>query len=118
MIDTSNSIIKSSSSKPILESSSSAPTLNPTPASVNMTGEIPVSAFVPLSNLIAKHINPIPSIIYRLFQSVIDARTATHALFQQIVATKPDPEVEKSNASHRRFIDALTEAFKTLGGKE
>ena len=118
MINTSNSIIKSSSSKLILESSSSAPTLNPTPASVNMTGEIPVSAFVPLSNLIAKHINPIPSIIYRLFQSVIDARTATHALFQQIVATKPDPEVEKSNASHRCFIDALTEAFKTLGGEE
>jgi hypothetical protein len=109
MIHTSNSIIKSSSS---------APTSNYASASVNMTGEISVSAFVPLSNLIVKHINPIPSIIYRLFQSVIDARTATHALFQQIVATKPDPEIEKSNISHRRFIDALTEAFKTLGGEE
>lgn len=118
MIHTSNSIIKSSSSQPIPESSSSAPIPNPTPAGVNTTGEIPVSAFVPLSNLIAKHINPIPSIIYRLFQSVIEARTATHALFQQIVATKPDPEIEKSNVSHKCFIDALTEAFKALGGEE
>ena len=118
IIHTSNSIIKSSSSQPIPESSSSAPVPNPTPASVNTTGEIPVSAFVPLSNLIAKHINPIPSIIYRLFQSVIEARTATHALFQQIVATKPDPEIEKSNVSHKCFIDALTEAFKALGGEE
>lgn len=118
MIHTSNSIIKSSSSQPIPESSSSAPIPNSTPVSVNTTGEIPVSAFVPLSNLIAKHINPIPSIIYRLFQSIIDARTATHALFQQIVATKPDPEIEKSNVSHRCFIDALTEAFKALGGEE
>jgi hypothetical protein len=118
MIHTSNGIIKSSSSQPIPESSSLAPAPNLIPGAVNTTGEIPVSAFVPLSKLIAKHINPIPSIIYRLFQSVIDTRTATHALFQQIIAIKPDPEIERSNVSHRYFIDALTGAFEALGGEE
>jgi hypothetical protein len=106
MIHTSNSIIESSSPIP-----------DAAPTTVNTTGKITVSALVPLSKLIAKRTNPIPSIIYRLFQSVIAARAATHTLFQQIVAKKPDPEIEKSNVSHKRFIDALTEAFNVLGGE-
>ncbi len=106
MIHTSNSIVESSSPIP-----------DAAPITVNTTGEITVSAVVPISKLIAKHINSIPSIIYRLFQSVIAARTATHTLFEQIVAKKPDPEIEKSNVSHKRFIDALTEAFNVLGGE-
>lgn len=108
MIHASNSIIKSSSSLPISDAA---------PITVNTTGQITASALVPLSKLIAKHISPIPSTIYRLFQSVIEARTATHTLFQQIVAKKPDPEIERSNVSHKRFIDTLTEAFEVLGGK-
>jgi len=107
MIHASNSVIKSSSSLPVLDA---APT-------VNTMDEIPVSALVPVSKLVAKHMSPIPSTIYRLFQSIIAVRTATHALFQQTVAKKPDPEIERSNASHRHFIDALTEAFKALGGE-
>jgi hypothetical protein len=31
---------------------------------------------------------------------------------------KPDPEIERSNLSHRKFIDALIEAFEALGGRE
>jgi hypothetical protein len=108
MIHASNSIIESSSPLPIPDA---------VPTTVNTTGEITVSTLVLISKLIAKHINPIPSTIYRLFQSVIAARTATHTLFQQIVAEKPDPETERSNVSHKRFIDALTEAFEALGGE-
>jgi hypothetical protein len=33
------------------------------------------------------------------------------------VSKKPDPEIERSNASHKRFIDVLTEAFAALGGE-
>jgi hypothetical protein len=47
---------------------------------------------------------------------VIEARKATHAAFKQIVTKEPDPELERSNASHKHFIDGLTTAFETLGG--
>jgi hypothetical protein len=110
MIHASNSIIKSSVSV-------KAQGENASFMGVNTTGQLTVSALVPVSKLIAEHVNPIPSTIYRLFQSVIDARKATHAVFEQIVSKKPDPEIEKSNISHKHFIDSLTEAFETLGGK-
>lgn len=83
---------------------------------VNTTGQINVSDFVPMSKLIAKHVDPVPSSIYRLLQSVITARTATHAVFQQVALVKPDPDMETSNANHKRFIDILTDAFVALRG--
>jgi hypothetical protein len=86
-------------------------------AKANTTGKITVSALVAISKLVAKHISPIPSTIYPLFQSVIAARKATYELFQQIAAKQPDPEIQRSNASHKVFIDALTEAFEALGGE-
>jgi hypothetical protein len=85
---------------------------------VNTTGQITVANLVALSRLIAKHISAVPPAIFRLFRAVIDARTATHAAFQQIVAENPDPAIEKSNLTHKHFIDALTEAFHALGGKD
>lgn len=111
MIHASNTIIKASASLP-----SGLP--KGSPRSLNTTGQITVSAIVPLSVLIAERIKPIPSIIYRLFQNVIAARRASQSVFQQIVAQKPDPEIEKSNNSHKVFIDALTQAFEALGGNE
>ncbi|TVY37932.1 hypothetical protein LOCC1_G006747 [Lachnellula occidentalis] len=104
MIHASNSIIKST---------------GPNAASIttNTTGQITVSSLVPMSKLIAEHVKPIPSTIYRIFQAVIDARKASHAVFQQLVSKTPDPEIEKSNISHRHFINGLTEAFEALGGK-
>lgn len=39
-----------------------------------------------------------------------------YAAFQQIVNEKPDPDIERSNTTHKHFIDALTEAFDALGG--
>lgn len=59
---------------------------------------------------------PIPSLIYCIFQSVIDARRSTHSVFQQLGATKSDPEIEKSNASYLHFIEILKQAFAALGG--
>ncbi|KAI1637118.1 hypothetical protein F4809DRAFT_341918 [Biscogniauxia mediterranea] len=85
---------------------------------LNNTGQTTVAGLVSMSKLIAQHMkNPVPSLIYRLFQSVIEARTITYGIFQQAIANQPDPEVEKSNASHKHFIDALTEAFDALGGQ-
>lgn len=34
-----------------------------------------------------------------------------------IVTKRPDAEMERSNASHKHFIDALSKAFKALGGE-
>ena len=83
----------------------------------NKSGSATIAQIVSMSKLIAQHIDQVPSLIYRLFHSVIDARSAIHAVFQQIAGSNPDPEIEKSNASHRYFIDALTEAFEVLGGQ-
>ncbi|SPQ19181.1 5fef2285-2abb-49d2-9a44-8740aab37832 [Thermothielavioides terrestris] len=109
IIQTSNAIIRSSQARGPDED---------VPAVANTTGEITVSSLVFLSKLIAKHIGAVPPAIYRLFQSVIDARTASYVIFQKLAAQNPNPEMERSNASHKAFIDALVEAFEALGGKE
>ena len=83
---------------------------------INTTGHSTVSELVQMSNLIAKHLQPIPSEIFRLFRSVIKARSITYDAFRQIINEKPDPEIDRSNATHRHFIEALTEAFQALGG--
>ncbi|KAF1362383.1 hypothetical protein EJ07DRAFT_174786 [Lizonia empirigonia] len=87
------------------------------PVTVNTTGHSTVSEIVNMSKLIARTLSPIPSAIFELFQAVIQARSAFYAAFQQVVNQDPDPEVERSNATHKHFIDALTEAFDALGGK-
>ena len=83
----------------------------------NKSGSATISQIVSMSKLIAQHIDQVPFLIYRLLHSVIDARSAIHAVFQQMAISNPDPEIEKSNASHRFFIYALTEAFEVLGGQ-
>ncbi|KAI1821615.1 hypothetical protein F4861DRAFT_518110 [Xylaria intraflava] len=105
-------IVKASNA--IIASSATLP--DDAPKSPNTTGQITVSGLVSLSKLIAKHINPIPSAILALFDSAIQARTATYQAFQQLAANKSDPAVERSNLSHKHFIDALVEAFEALGG--
>ncbi|KAJ3487856.1 hypothetical protein NLG97_g6314 [Lecanicillium saksenae] len=86
------------------------------PKYANTTGEVTVASLVALSRLIASHIKPIPRSILALFDSVIQARTDTYETFQQFNSTNPD--IERSNASHKHFIDALVEAFDALGGAE
>ncbi|KAI0966820.1 hypothetical protein F4678DRAFT_267352 [Xylaria arbuscula] len=105
-------IVKASNA--IIASSASLP--EDVPKTPNTNGQLTVSSLVSLSKLIAQHITPIPSAVLTLFQSAIQARTATYAAFQQLVANKSDPEVERSNISHKHFIDALVAAFEALGG--
>ncbi|KAK4238128.1 hypothetical protein C8A03DRAFT_15370 [Achaetomium macrosporum] len=108
VIRTSNGIIKASKALPDLQDGDTA---------VNTTGHITVAGLVALCKLIARHISSVPPTILRLFSSVIKARTTVYNVFQQVVAENPDPETEKNNACHKHFIDALTEAFHILGGK-
>ncbi|KAI0863800.1 hypothetical protein F4860DRAFT_50384 [Xylaria cubensis] len=105
-------IVKASNA--IIASSASLP--DDVPKTPNTNGQVTVSSLVSLSKLIAQHIKPIPPVILSLLDSVIKARTATYAAFLQLVANKSDPEVERSNVSHKYFIDALVEAFESLGG--
>ncbi|KAI0378712.1 hypothetical protein F5Y04DRAFT_290860 [Hypomontagnella monticulosa] len=109
MIHASNSIVKSLAGS---TEDGDGPSMT-----LNTSGKTTVSDVVSMSKLIAKHIDPIPPLIYRLFLSIIEARTTCYTVFQQTVTKDPDPEVEKSNKSHKYFIDALTEAFKALGGE-
>lgn len=109
MVHASNSIIKSPSAASIPDA---------TLPKLNTTGKIKASALVSTSKLIAKHISPVPSTIYRLFQSVISVRTAVYSSYQQIASKTRDPEIDKSNSGHKHFIETLTEAFENLGGKQ
>ncbi|CAG9988105.1 unnamed protein product [Clonostachys byssicola] len=84
--------------------------------SLNTTGQTTVSGLVAMSKLIAAHVIPVPSIIQRLLKSIIDARSQVHSLFEKLAGDDPDPELARSNASHKHFIDALKEAFDALGG--
>ncbi|CAH0053890.1 unnamed protein product [Clonostachys solani] len=83
---------------------------------LNSTGQTTVSGLVAMSKLIAAHAIPVPSIIQRLLKSIIAARTQVHALFETLAGKDPDPELARSNASHKHFIDALMETFNVLGG--
>jgi hypothetical protein len=83
---------------------------------INTTGQSTVAEIVSMSRLIARNLESVPRAIFDLFQAVIKARSTMYAAFQQIVNEKPDPGIERSNATHKHFIDALTEAFDALGG--
>lgn len=87
---------------------------------INTSGQTTVSGFLSMAQLIAGSINGslVPAAVYRLFQSVIKARTATWQAFQRFESKRPDPEIEKSNVTHKFFIDALQQAFEVLGGKQ
>jgi hypothetical protein len=105
VINTSNSIIRSMADSETCAS-----------VSINSTGRSTVSEIVDMSKLIAEHIQPIPTAVVRLFQGVIKARSTMYAAFQQMVNDTPDSEIERSNVTHKHFIEALTEAFEALGG--
>lgn len=59
-----------------------------------------------MARLIAKHLSPIPSAIFKRFKAVIKARSITASAFERIVNEKPDGEIERANATHKYFIDA------------
>ncbi|KAI7194622.1 hypothetical protein KC363_g2019 [Hortaea werneckii] len=106
VINTSNGIIESGKC-----------TAKDEPLQVNTTGRSTVAEIVAMARLIARHLDPIPSAIFKLFKAVIKARSITASAFERIVSEKPDPEIERANATHKHFIDALTQAFHALGGR-
>ncbi|KAF2821703.1 hypothetical protein CC86DRAFT_426064 [Ophiobolus disseminans] len=83
---------------------------------INTTSQSTGAQIVSMSTLIASNLKPIPSAILDLFQRVIKARSTMHAIFQQIVTEYSDPDIERSNTTHKHFIDALNAAFDALGG--
>lgn len=87
---------------------------------MNTSGQTTVSGFLSMAKLIAGSISGslVPAVVYRLFQAVIKARTTTWQAFQHIGLKRPDPDIEKSNLTHKFFIDALQQAFEVLGGKQ
>ncbi|KAM7210225.1 hypothetical protein V8F06_014388 [Rhypophila decipiens] len=112
VIRTSNSIITK-----LNRSADAASLANDVPRTINTTGTVTAAGLVALSSLIGKHMDNVPASILGLFESVIDARYAFHAVFEQLAAMQPDPDLTKSNASHKSFINTLEAAWKALGGK-
>lgn len=47
---------------------------------------------------------------------MIDTRMQAHSVFSRLAGPNPDPELQKSNASHLHFINVLKEVLTTLGG--
>ncbi|KAF4980078.1 hypothetical protein FDECE_17949, partial [Fusarium decemcellulare] len=88
-----------------------------TPVTINTTGQTTVASLISMSKLIAERGEPIPNVIYRLFGSIIEARSLVSSAFQQLVGSDTDEELKRSNASHKHFIDTLRESFNILGGE-
>lgn len=86
------------------------------PTVINTTGVVSLTTLHSLSALIAEHLHPIPTTIFRLFESIIEARQERHELFLKIARSNGDPEIKKKNLSHKHWIDGLTEAIHALGG--
>ncbi|KAH0361416.1 hypothetical protein KCU65_g8725, partial [Aureobasidium melanogenum] len=87
---------------------------------VNTTGQITTKELIVMAKRVASRLSQkqIPSTIFRLFCSVISARSSAHAMFVKTALHCKDEDMEKSNATHKHFIDCLTEAFEALGGSE
>ncbi|KAM7186225.1 hypothetical protein V8F33_011923 [Rhypophila sp. PSN 637] len=88
---------------------------SPTNAGIDATihekaasGQVTVAGLIALAKLIDGHIDKTPAVTLSLFRSVIDARAATYATFQQLAAQTSDPDMVKSNKSHKLFISSLT----------
>lgn len=71
-----------------------------------------------MAKLITETLEDIPPLIYYLCLSVIESRTVTYRMFLDLVSRlpKPDPEIERSNATHKAFIDTITTVFEIFGG--
>lgn len=82
---------------------------------VSPTGAVSLETLKSLSELVAKHLDPVPHTIYRLFESIIDARKETHRFLLKTNSSNPDLEIQKSKDSHKYWTDGLTQAFNALG---
>ncbi|CAI6332029.1 unnamed protein product [Periconia digitata] len=89
----------------------------PSSMEVNTSGHLSIPQIVSMSKMIANHLQPTPHIILYLFRSVIAARSKLYESFRKLVTAESDPDLVRSNASHKFFIDALSQAFYALGGE-
>ncbi|KAK4671875.1 hypothetical protein QC764_609510 [Podospora pseudoanserina] len=105
MIQTSNNIIKARKAE-IAELQSHE---------LNKRGQIRVDGIVPLCGLIAKHVTNVSPSIYRLFQSIIDARTASYSRSQRVAIQIQDKNVEECNSTYKFFIGTLVAVLEALG---
>lgn len=80
------------------------------------TGKVSLETLKALSQLITRHNKRIPTIIYQLFWSIIESRQERHRLFLKVVASNPDPSIQKSNDTHSHWINGLMDVFNILGG--
>ncbi|KAK2608380.1 hypothetical protein QQS21_003066 [Conoideocrella luteorostrata] len=87
-------------------------------ATLNTTGKLFASEFVPAAKLIAKHMKETPCEILNLLKSVIKLRSSRYEEFQRRVSANPNFEMGKSNGSHKHFIDILSQTFDILGGEK
>jgi len=86
-------------------------------ASINHTGQVKVSDLLSMAVRMRESAMIVPATIYRLFRSVIEKRLAVHAVSKEVTEERPDSDIERSNVSHRHFIDILEKAFEALGGE-
>ncbi|KAM0548057.1 hypothetical protein ACHAPJ_010115 [Fusarium lateritium] len=107
MINVSNRLVKSSSEKE-----------PQTSVTINTTGQTTVNGLISMSKLIVERGEPVPNVIYRLFGSIIQARSLVSSAFQQLMGSDSDHELKQSNRTHQHFIDTLGQAFRILGGDE
>ncbi|CAD0082371.1 unnamed protein product [Aureobasidium vineae] len=87
---------------------------------VNTTGQVTSKELVSMARMVASRLSQqqIPSTIFRLFQSVISARSSSHAAYVEMASNYENEDMEESNRTHKHFIDRLLEAFEVLGGSE
>ncbi|THY50911.1 hypothetical protein D6C97_06868 [Aureobasidium pullulans] len=87
-------------------------------AKVNTTGQVSCKELITMAKRVAANLHEeVPSTIFRLFRSVIKARSKAYEMFRELAATHADEKMEESNTSHKHFIDRLDEAFAILGGE-
>ncbi|THX60948.1 hypothetical protein D6D06_00872 [Aureobasidium pullulans] len=87
-------------------------------AAINTTGQVTCRELVIMARRVASNLcEEVPSTIFRLFRSVIKARSKAFDMYQELAATEADAGMEASNITHKHFIDRLDEAFAILGGE-
>ncbi|KAI1085592.1 hypothetical protein F5B20DRAFT_575101 [Whalleya microplaca] len=96
----------------------------PTPAYRDLLPDFPttetwvsVSQMKSMAKFIARNSIRVHPRIYKLLSRVIEERTSFYTVFHNRALENPDPELQRSNAGHKFFIDALTEILEVLGGK-
>ncbi|TDZ24357.1 hypothetical protein Cob_v003445 [Colletotrichum orbiculare MAFF 240422] len=82
------------------------------------TGTMNVAALVALAELISRHTDAVymSGATFRMLLSIIQSRKAQHTAFVDHLSIFPDAEIQRSNDSHKHFIDTLIKVFTILGG--